>query len=109
MAKNKDLKVDVDIDTRDLEISILRVQNKILKGQVDMWKYASDQKDFNLSHRTIKQAEEEFLNRVATAFKETYGYDIESSETYWKDSMTFQSGIRQRKTFYIEINTVGAD
>lgn len=106
MAKNKDLKVDLDIDTRDMKISVLTMQNSVLKMELEAQKFINNQ-DFNWSQqRTIKQSREEFLNRVATAFKETYGYDIESVQL----SVRTECGtdINTKKTYNIEINTVGA-
>ncbi|AYE38715.1 hypothetical protein D1B17_08760 [Companilactobacillus zhachilii] len=103
MAKNKDLKVDLNVDTRDLEIELLKMQNSVLKTQLDTQKFINSQNVTNWSQRTVKQSREEFLNRVATAFKETYGYPIESMQL----SVRTERGtdINTEKTFFVEINT----
>ena len=106
MAKNKDLKVDLDIDTRDWQINILKWRNEVLEKRLETQKFINNQ-DFNWpQQRTVKQSREEFLNRVATAFKETYGYPIESVQL----SVRTERGadINTKKTYNIEINTVGA-
>ena len=106
MAKNKDLKVDLNIDTRDLENGMLRMQNSVLKMQLDLLRNENNIQ-WPQAQRTVKQSREEFLNRVATAFKETYGYPIESVQL----SVRTECGtdINTRKTFFVEINTREAD
>ena len=106
MAKNKDLKVDLDIDTRDLENGMLRMQNSVLKMELDLLRKQDDGIQWPQVQRTIKQSREEFLNRVATDFKETYGYPIESVQL----SVRTECGadINTKKTYNIEINTARA-
>lgn len=60
-----------------------------------------------MAKRTVKQSREEFLNRVATAFKETYGYPIE----FMQLSVRTERGtdINTEKTFFVEINTREAE
>ena len=67
MSKNKDLKVNIDCDTRELQISVLTMQNSVLKMQLALLK---NDTQLTKSQRTVKQAKEEFLNSVVTAFKE---------------------------------------
>ena len=76
-----------------------------------LWLSAQTQKfinnqDFNWPQRTIKQSRKEFLNRVATAFKETYGYDIESVQLSVRTE--YGADINTKKTYNIEINTARA-
>lgn len=106
MAKNKDLKVDLNIDTRDLEIGLLKMQNSVLKTQLDLLRNENNIQ-WPQAQRTVKQSRKEFLNQVATAFKETYGYPIESVQLSVRTVRG--TDINTRKTYNIEINTVGGN
>jgi len=88
MARINDLKVNIDIDTRDLQIDCLKAQNELLRFQLEQGK---NETGIDVKQKLDRLKDEEYEQSLIDAYKRRYGHEpISVSHGYDTSTMSIE-------------------
>lgn len=103
MDRNSVLEGNIDIDTRDLQINILKMQNCILKDALNRQKFINSQSE----QQTIKDLRQQFTHEIIDSFEKTFGFKVISTSAAYESSSLFNNSEHDTKTMKVTINYEG--
>jgi len=103
MTKNNYSKTSMDIYKRDVQISMLTMQNSILKMQLKNSQTAG----LYPRQETIQNLRHQFTHEVIDSFEKAFGFKVVSTSTTFGLDSFFNSSERETKSMKVTINYEG--